>query len=282
MIDEAELDFNTDSSKVFVTGLSAGALMAVSMMADYPETFNAGAIFAGAAYKSATNLWTGLLTSYGWRSKRPADWAKLVREQNPDYKGSYPRMVIYQGRMDVVVNKNNGKQLMKQWTALHGVSQKPSETIRHFAGARPVERNCYNDTAGRAVVTYYRLRAVGHALPVDPGRCAQQGGRLKAFSRDINFYSTYWTAVDWGLIARPSISGKTAVKASEKNVQLSVPLSAGARYRWHLPKGCKIMGNKQSNTISVNWGDKPGNVDVTEIGTGKCKLRYSTLRVGVD
>jgi poly(hydroxyalkanoate) depolymerase family esterase len=275
MIEEVERENNTDSARVFVTGLSAGALMAVSVMADYPETFAAGAVFAGAPYKSVTNIWTGLLTSYGWRAKRPADWAALVRGQNPDYHGAYPRMIIYQGKMDVVVNKNNGKQLVKQWTVLHGISQTPDETIRHFARSGPVERNIYNDSSGYPAVIYYRLRGVGHALPVDPGRCAQQGGRLTAFSRDINYNSAYWTAVDFGLIERPVIKARSYVASGEGNVPLSVPGDPSARYIWHLPKGCRIIGDKNSNSIRVNWGSTPGNIDVKEI-KGKCKKVYST------
>ena len=80
MIDEVKRTNNIDSTQVYITGLSAGAAMAVVMMADYPETFNTGAIFAGGAYKTATNLWTALLTFYGWRIKSPDKWAELVRE----------------------------------------------------------------------------------------------------------------------------------------------------------------------------------------------------------
>ena len=164
-----------------------------------------------------------------------------------------------------------------------GCKKMLSEKKRELAG----ESREFAGIDGRSVVAcLFVLNASDQSVVACPHPARRTtdsgGGRLKAFSRDINFYSTYWTAVDWGLIARPSISGKTAVKAGEKNVQLSVPLSAGARYRWHLPKGCKIKGDKQSNTISVNWGDKPGNVDVTETGSGKCKLRYSTLRVVVE
>ena len=281
MIDETERTYQTDSTKIFVTGLSAGALMAVSMMADYPETFNAGAVFAGAAYKSVTNIWTGLLTSYGWLARSPAKWAKLVHDQNPDYTGTYPRMIIYQGKMDVVVNKNNGKQLVKQWTALHGIGQKPDETIRHFAHARLVEKNIYNDTSGNAAVIYYKLKAVGHALPIDPGRCTQQGGKLTAFSRDINYFSTYWTAVDFGLIPRPTISGEAAVNARAKNLTYSVPADPDSKYKWHLPKGCRIIGDRNASSITIDWGDREGNVDVTEISAGRCKQVYSTLLVKV-
>jgi poly(hydroxyalkanoate) depolymerase family esterase len=282
MIDETERNYNTDSGKVFITGLSAGALMAVSMMADYPELFNAGAIFAGAPYKTATNLWSAMLTAYGWNYKSPDNWARLVRDQNPLYKGSYPRMIIYQGRMDIVVNQNNSRQLVKQWTALHHISPRPAETIRHFARARAVDRRTYVDSNGRDAVIYYRLKGVGHALPIDPGDCGQQGGKMTAFSRDINYYSTYWVAVDFGLIPKPTIAGRDFVDGGEMGLTFSVPPAPGAKYRWHLPKHCTIMGDKNSNSITVNWGPKSGNVDVTETGPDKCKFVYSTLFVRVS
>lgn len=279
MIEDAQRHYNTDSQQVFITGLSAGALMAVSMMADYPQTFNAGAIFAGGAYKTATNLWTAMLTSYGWRIKSPEKWAALVREQNPEYTGAYPRMIIYQGLMDVVVNKNNGAQIMKQWTALHHLSPKPSETIKHFTGAKPVERNVYSNEQGKPAVIYYKIKGLGHALPVDPGKCSNQGGHLTAFSRDINYWSSYWTAVDFGLVHLSAIEGKKEVEKNETGLTFSVPEHTGSKYVWTLPKDCKITGSKTGSAITVNWGGKPGNVDVKEVVSKQCKQPYPTLYV---
>jgi poly(hydroxyalkanoate) depolymerase family esterase len=180
MIDEVKRTNAIDSTQVFITGLSAGAAMGVALMADYPETFNAGAIFAGGAYKTATNIWTGVLSLYGWRIKSPEKWGALVREQNPNYKGEYPRMIIYQGKADVVVNKRNGSQLMKQWTNLHGLSTTPTETIRRFAGAKAIEKNIYRTNEGKEAVLYYRIKHLGHALLVDPGKCLNQGRQARA------------------------------------------------------------------------------------------------------
>src|SRR5256885_3115826 len=45
-----------DEHNVFVTGVSAGAAMAVVMLADYPDVFAAGAVFAGIPYGCATTL----------------------------------------------------------------------------------------------------------------------------------------------------------------------------------------------------------------------------------
>ena len=62
MIEQVKKNYSIDSTQIFVTGLSAGAGMSVALMAGYPETFNAGAVFAGGAYKTATNLWTSMMT----------------------------------------------------------------------------------------------------------------------------------------------------------------------------------------------------------------------------
>lgn len=281
MIEEVKHSYSIDSSKVFITGLSAGAAMAVTMMADYPETFNGGAVFAGGAYKTATNIWTAMLSLYGWRIKSPADWAKLVREQNPDYAGSYPKMIIYQGNADVVVNRRNGTQLMKQWTNLHGISTTPSESIKRFARVKAIEKNIYRKPDSSVAVIYYKVKHMGHALLVNPGKCENQGGKLVAFSSDKNYFSSYWTAVDFGLIELPPIQGSRQVVSGALRVTYSVPLVEGAIYEWRYPKDCKAIGNINTNSITLNFGNRGGNIDVTRIISSKCKQVYPTAKIVV-
>jgi poly(hydroxyalkanoate) depolymerase family esterase len=276
MIERVKQSHRIDSSKVFITGLSAGAAMAVNLMADYPETFNAGAVFAGGAYKTATNIWTAMLSMYGWRIKSPENWAKLVREQNPSYTGLYPRMIIYQGNADVVVSKRNGSQLMKQWTNLHGLSTTPTETIRHFAQVKSLEKNIYRALDSSAAVIYYKVKHMGHALLVDPGKCENQGGKMVAFSSDKNYFSTYWTAVDFGLIPLSPIEGKRQVRVGEQQVTYSVPPTEGASYIWRYPKDCRVTGSNNSNSITLNFGKRSGNIDVTKVISKKCKQIYPT------
>jgi poly(hydroxyalkanoate) depolymerase family esterase len=278
MVETVKQNYNTDSGMVFITGLSAGALMSVSVMADYPDVFNAGAIFAGGAYKTATNLWTALLTSYGWRVKSPESWAQLVRAQNPEYTGSYPRMIVYQGLMDVLVNKNNGRQIVKQWTALHHICPKPDQIIKHYAGIKAIEKDIFRDSAGAIAVSYYKVKGLGHAYLVYPGKCTSQGGHITAFSRNMKYFASYWTAVDFGLIKLPEIEGKALVQKNESGVVYKVPYNTGSNYSWKIPAGCKIMGNKNGPSIKLNWGGKAGNIDVTEINAG-CKTPYPTLNV---
>lgn len=279
MVDYIQRNYQTDSSKVYVTGLSAGAAMGVALMAVYPNLFEAGAVFAGGPYKAATNIWTGMIAMYGWRIKKPEVWGDYVRVQNSGYKGAYPRMIIYHGKADVVVNRRNATELVKQWTNLHHASTNPTQVIDRYAGCRSIQRRVHTDSKGNEAVVYYRIKAMGHALPVDPGKCETKGGRLKPFSADKNFFSTYWVAVDFGLIPRPFIVGPGEVSRFERGIKFSVPGGSARSYSWAVSKGVRITSGQGTNTVTVEWGGEDGYVNVTEIQEGKCRKAYSTLPV---
>lgn len=279
MVEYVQRYYKTDSARVFVTGLSAGAAMGVALMAVYPDVFNAGAVFAGGPYKAATNIWTGMITMYGWRIKKPEVWGDYVRAQNAGYRGSYPRMIVYHGKADVVVNRRNATELVKQWTNLHHAGTSPTQITERFAGCRSIERRIHTDSMGSEAVVYYRIKAMGHALPVDPGKCETKGGRLKPFSADKNFFSTYWVAVDFGLVPRPVIAGPGQVNKFEKGVKFSVPGGSARSYSWTVSKGASIATGQGTDIVTVDWGSENGYVNVTELQEGRCKKAYSTLPV---
>lgn len=282
MVDHMKSIYKIDSSKVYITGLSAGAAMSVIMMADYPETFNSGAIFAGGPYKVANGMIQGVMSLVGWRLKSPEKWADLVRRQNTFYKGEYPRMIIYQGNKDRVVNKRNGVELMEQWTSLHGISTKPTETIPRFLDNADIERNAYQSSGGKEAVIFYKVNGLGHALIVDPGRCTYEGGRRGFFSKDKDYFSTLWTAYDFDLIQMPLISGKDLVKPDEKGLMYVVAANPDANYEWKLPEGCRITGDKTNNAVFIDWGNNSGCINVTEIDGKGCKKQYKSLFVRVE
>ncbi len=273
--------YNSDTTNIYITGLSAGAAMSVVELADYPHLFKAGAIFAGAAYKTATNIFSAMAGMYGFISLSPEHWAGYVRAQNPDYKGPYPKVIVFHGNADLVVNPRNAKQLVKQWTCLHGISAQPTQTIRHFAQVKSLDKFIYNGPDGMPAVIYYKMRHMGHALPVYPGHCEQRGGHMVPFSANKKCFSTYWTALDFGLIPAPQITGKTSVAKNEQ-VTYTVPVNYSSSFTWKFPKDCKAVSDTGNNMLTVIWGSKPGNIDVTETDGKHCSKVYSTLGVGVE
>ena len=282
MVENMKSNYAIDASKVYITGLSAGAAMSVVMMVDYPDVFNAGAIFAGAPYKVGTNIVTAGMAFMGWIVKSPERWGKAVRKQNPDYAGTYPRMIIYQGNNDWIVNKRNGVELMKQWTNLHHISTEPSEIIPQYVNNVDIQRNVYRTPEKKDAVIFYKVNRLSHALLVDPGTYKYQGGRRGFFSKDKNYFSTLFTAYDFGLIPTPVIVGKTTVTAQEENITYIVPLSDKSTYEWSFPSDCKVAKDDKTNSITINWGSSSGCINVTETDASFCKKQYQTLFVNVS
>lgn len=278
MVDYMKANYNIDSSKVFITGLSAGAAMGVVMMADYPETFNAGAIFAGGAYKSGNGYVSAAMAFVGWRVKSAEKWGNIVRKQNPNYKGEYPRMIIYQGNSDWIVNKRNGVEMMKQWTNLHHIGTTPTQTIDGFVSIKDIHRHSYDSPTKKEAVIFYKVDKLSHALLVDPGKCKNQGGRRGFFSKDKNYNSTLFTAYDFGLIKTPEIDGPHEAFLKE-TVTYTVPFTEGSSYEWAYPESCTLATDQNRNAISLNWGASSGAIHVTETDSNGCKKQYKSVFV---
>lgn len=279
MIDEFEKEFVIDSSRVFITGLSAGAAMAVVMMAAYPATFNTGAIFAGGAYKSAVNIMTTTSAMMGWVNRTPGEWGDLVRNANPAFKGAYPKIIIYQGKRDIVVNHKNAHELIEQWTNVHNTDTIASDTINDFANNVNIKKYLFRNANHETVVSYYEVKNIGHALMINPGNCRDEGGKMVPFSVDEDFFSTYWTAIDFGLIPAPEIAGKKEVTEGEQNVKYTVPFYKGSTYSWSYPDDAVPVGAENTNELILNFGKKTGSLSVVENDSAGCYIRYPSLKI---
>lgn len=184
--------------QVYVTGLSAGGAMTVVMLAAYPEIFAAGAVIAGLPYKASTSYEGAFPAMRGEVDQGPAQWAALVKEQNPSYTKRYPRLVMFHGADDPVVNRQNMIELAEQWTHLHGVQDhKPAESP-DFQGHQQVIRRSYMRET-EAVVVSFELAGLGHAQAIDPGEGPRQGGQTGPYAVDKDFHTTFWAAHFFGL-----------------------------------------------------------------------------------
>ncbi|OFX42769.1 MAG: hypothetical protein A2046_00615 [Bacteroidetes bacterium GWA2_30_7] len=281
MIDYVKANYTIDSSKIFVTGLSAGAAMTSVMAACYPEIFAGGAIMAGTPYKSGTDATTAYYAMSGTVNKTPTEWKALITGQNPTYTGSYPKMAIFHGLLDYTVSPNNITELTEQWTAIHNSDATADITNSSFNGISDIEQLIYYNSINDTVVMTYKISNMGHAVAVDPGSCLFQGGSTGLYSIDKDFHSTYWAARFFGLINYNKISGLSVIYSSQNNITYSVSNTSGSTYNWSVPSDVQIVSGQGTNQITVNWGSQNGNVSVTETNSASCVFPTEKLNVTI-
>lgn len=189
-----------DNNRIYITGFSAGAAMSVVMTATHPELFQYGAIFAGGAYKIATNPIDGVKALLGKKYISIEQLISDVKEQNPKYKGQYPALIVYQGFNDPVVNYKNAAFIVNQWTGINNSDSIPDKKERPFMGIDDISRTEYTDTLGRITVILYEVKNLGHRLMIKPGKNENEGGQTGIFGVNKGFHSTYQTAKEFGII----------------------------------------------------------------------------------
>ena len=125
---EAVIDrWGCDRERVFVAGLSAGGAMAAAVLAAYPEVFAAGAVVAGLPAGGAGDVRSAMACMAGAGAALDGPgWADRARAlAPPGYAGRWPRIAIWQGLADPVVDPANAGNLEAQWVALHGGVGRP-------------------------------------------------------------------------------------------------------------------------------------------------------------
>jgi len=284
MRDYMVANYNIDTTKIYVTGLSAGACMTVVMISSYPQVFRKGASMAGVPYRAATSSLTAYNAMNGLVTKTPAQWGALVRGQNPTFAGPFPHLAIFQGTSDLTVNVANATELIKQWTNLNHADQTADSTYNSFQGNANVQQTIYNDSLNNPVVYCYKITGMAHGIAVDTGSCPRKGGATATYAiEESKFHSTYWAADFFDLIKNPyAITGAIQVNQYATNVGYSVTNTSGSTYNWTVPKHAAIVSGQGTNSITVNFDTLSGNVEVVETTAAGCKNDAAELYVNVS
>ena len=279
MVDYMKAHYTIDTTQIFATGLSAGACMTTVMLACYPDVFKAGAVMAGAPFKAASNSTQALEIVYGTDTNTPIAWGDSVRNEF-SYAGAYPKVAVFQGSADPVVNAANETEIMKQWTNVHGTDQTADATVTSFNGNPYVTKNTYNDIIGNEVVETYTLSGMGHAIALDTGSCYQQCGATGTYALEVYFSATFWAAYFFNILNNNAVAvnGLQTVSANQTSVTYSVTSTASTTYTWTVPTGATIVSGQGTNQITVNFGTSSGNVTVTETSSS-CKVGPFNLYV---
>lgn len=196
MIDSVRARHLITPSRIFVTGLSAGAFMTANLLAAYPDMFAGGAVIAGGPTKCATSSIAAFRCMNPGMDKTPRQWGDLARASFQSWTGTRPKVSLWHGTADYVVNVKNLTESMEQWTNVNGVDQTAdvSDTVNGYP------HKVYQDSSGSPAVETYQLTNQGHGQPLDPGTGAEQCGVAGATAMtDMNICAAYHVAKFFGL-----------------------------------------------------------------------------------
>lgn len=181
--------YKINTEKTFVTGMSAGGAMTIAMISTYPSLYSSAASIAGVPYKTKKQILT---------EKTAEELADYVRNQNPNYSGEYSKLMILQGKKDIVVNPKNAKKLEEQW--LNVFFENNVNTYIEMIDFSPDIHITYFYKGSELIMQKVIFDNLAHAIPIDMGTGEKQGGKEGLFTKDSNYFSTYWIAYFFGLI----------------------------------------------------------------------------------
>jgi feruloyl esterase len=195
MIARIAHDQNINPRRVFITGLSAGGAMTSAMLACYPEVFAGGAIVAGLPYGAASNLQEAFHSMYQCPTRSAREWGDLVRKAAPQ-PTRWPSISVWHGNADETVVPTNAREILKQWTDVHGLATTPSRQTTVDGYPRQV----WTSDDGTEVIESYSITQMAHGTPLATGDRDDGCGSAGPFLLDVGISSSYHIAKFFGLV----------------------------------------------------------------------------------
>jgi len=142
-----------DPRRVYVAGMSAGAAMALTMVAAYPETYAAFGIHSGVPYRAARDLHGAFaLMRRGPRRDRNHDGI-LVR---------FVPGIVFHGDHDETVHPSNADAVVAQLRAIGPVARSDLQRGQTRDG-HAWSRHAYRDARGRPRIEQWTVHGGRHA-----------------------------------------------------------------------------------------------------------------------
>jgi poly(hydroxyalkanoate) depolymerase family esterase len=228
MIARMARDYDIDSRRIFITGLSAGGAMTSVMLATYPEVFAAGAIIAGLPFGVATSVREALGAMRGFGPRSAAELGDLVRGASKHH-GHFPRVSVWHGSADRTVHPNNAGEIVKQWLDVHHLPEAPMSGTVVDGHPHQVWWNADGDT----MVESYTITDMAHGTPLGNAEDDKRYGRKGAFMLEAGISSSYHIAKFFGLThwirdSRPAIPQTPSTRLIPQ-VSLMAPAATVAR-----------------------------------------------------
>ena len=199
-----------DPARVFITGLSAGGAMTMTMLATRPDLYAGGAVIGGLAFGTAIGVAQAFDRMRGHGEPSDAALVETVQRAARGHDGRWPTLSIWHGDADATVSVSNADMIGRQWRGLHGIAEDAGREDRIGKAIHRV----WTDSEGRAAVEEWIVPGMGHGTPIDP--TASDGiGAAAPFMLDVGIASTTLIAAGWGLV-EPERGARTATKTAPK------------------------------------------------------------------
>jgi poly(hydroxyalkanoate) depolymerase family esterase len=171
LVDDITSRYSVDRNRVYITGMSAGAAMAVILGACYPDYFAAIGVHSGLEYRAASDL-VSAQVAMTLGGPNPATQGQLAYFSAGVAVRVLP-VIVFQGTADYTVAPVNGGQVIQQFIttddyaddglANNSVSSTPSNTQ---TGQVPGGYSYTLDTytyRNQVLMQYYKIDGLGHA-----------------------------------------------------------------------------------------------------------------------
>lgn len=224
MIARMAADHKIDSSRIYVTGLSAGGAMTSVMLATYPEVFAGGATIAGLPYGIASNVREALSGMMQSPSRPAGELGDLVRNASK-HKGPWPKLSVWHGSADRTVNPGNADEIVKQWLDVHGLPLAPMSA----SDVDGYPREVWWNSDGETVVESYTITDMAHGTPLGIADNDERYGEGGAFLIEAGISSSYHIANFFGLterILKPEAAPTGIARERAGTVSMTVPVPA--------------------------------------------------------
>ena len=168
--------------------------MANAMLATYPDVFAGGAVIAGLPYGGADKLGEAIEAMAQGRRRQPAEWGDLVRDASR-HMGPWPRLSVWHGNADMVVNPVNAENVVEQWLNVHGLGAPPASDTSN-GGA---QHRVWHDAGGRPVIELMTVQGLPHGVPIGAIGSADMVGNAGPYHFPTGLPSSTRIVEFWGL-----------------------------------------------------------------------------------
>jgi poly(hydroxyalkanoate) depolymerase family esterase len=146
--------YHANPNRVYVTGTSCGGQMTEALLGVYPDIFKAGAEFSGTPVGGS---WTPI-------THTAQEWGNMVRACYPGYTGPRPRVQLWHGTADGIINYSNQVEAIMQWGNVLGLSINPTTTTTLTIGNITNQwiHQVWQDACGNTVLDAWSEIGGGH------------------------------------------------------------------------------------------------------------------------